>query len=155
MDLARQALISARVSQAERYAPEELTAGQEALDKSSAAVAARDFKLALNYALDSRYRAQAAARLAEDRRQTLLTRIEDTLTNAAALVASGRTAVTAAGAVRATRRTAAKASAALEMIEKDLRKAREQVEADDLGAADRLVQEAEQRIAEALAGLSP
>jgi hypothetical protein len=62
-----QAAIDAAVSAgAETYAAEELAAAEAALTHAGSAVAARDYRLALNHALDSRQRAQNAARLAGD-----------------------------------------------------------------------------------------
>src|SRR2546430_13034827 len=46
------------------------SAATEALKNAHAAVEARDYRLALNYALDARDRAQAAARDAADRKAT-------------------------------------------------------------------------------------
>ena len=48
------------------YARDEFAAAQDLLKRAGEAVAQRDYRLALNYALDSREQAQNAARLAAD-----------------------------------------------------------------------------------------
>jgi hypothetical protein len=66
MQQAQGAIDAARAAGAAVYAVEELAAAQLALTRAEEAVSARDYRLALNYALDSRQRAQNAAKLAAD-----------------------------------------------------------------------------------------
>lgn len=66
MQQAQGAIDAARAVGAEQYAPEEFLAAQDALKRAGEAVALRDYRLALNHALDSRERAQNAAMLAAD-----------------------------------------------------------------------------------------
>jgi hypothetical protein len=66
IDLARSALAAARTAGADRYAAEEYTAAAASLAKANAAVDQRDYRQALNYALDSRQRAVEAERLAPE-----------------------------------------------------------------------------------------
>jgi colicin import membrane protein len=61
---ARSAIASAQAEGAAEYAPEELAAARDALERASQAVTERDYQLALNHALDSRERAQNAERQA-------------------------------------------------------------------------------------------
>ncbi|HET7694199.1 MAG TPA: DUF4398 domain-containing protein [Vicinamibacterales bacterium] len=68
IDQARSALDAARGAGAERYASAEYAAAASSLDKANAAVAQRDYRQALNYALDSRQRAVEAERQAADGR---------------------------------------------------------------------------------------
>ena len=60
------AIDAARAAGADVYAREEFTAAQDALTRANDAVELRDYRLALNHALDSRERAQNAAKLAAD-----------------------------------------------------------------------------------------
>ena len=62
MQQAQGALDAARAAGADRYATEEFTAATLALVNAKEAVDQRDYRLALNHALDSRERAQNAAR---------------------------------------------------------------------------------------------
>jgi hypothetical protein len=65
---AQGAIDAARAAGADRYATDELKAAQDALDHANTAVGERDYRLALNYALDSRERAQNAAKMAADQK---------------------------------------------------------------------------------------
>jgi tetratricopeptide (TPR) repeat protein len=68
IDQARSALDAARAAGAERYATTEYAAAASSLEKANAAVQQRDYRQALNYALDSRQRAVEAERQAADGR---------------------------------------------------------------------------------------
>ena len=68
IDQAREAVDAARAAGAERYAPTEYTAAASSLQKAHAAVDLRDYRQALNYAIDARQRAVEAARVAADGR---------------------------------------------------------------------------------------
>jgi len=66
MQQAQGALDAAQAAGADKYAAEEFTAARLALTNAKEAVEQRDYRLALNHALDSRERAQNAARQAAD-----------------------------------------------------------------------------------------
>jgi hypothetical protein len=66
MQQAQGALDAARAAGADKYAVEEFTAATLALTNAREAVEQRDYRLALNHALDSRERAQSAAAQAAD-----------------------------------------------------------------------------------------
>lgn len=66
IDQAQAALDAARTAGAERYATAEYTAASSSLQKAHAAVDQRDYRSALNYAIDSRQRAVEAERHAAD-----------------------------------------------------------------------------------------
>lgn len=66
MQQAQGALDAAKAAGAETYAAEEYKAAQQALANAREAVTQRDYRLALDRALDSRERAQEAARQAAD-----------------------------------------------------------------------------------------
>ena len=63
---AQGAIDTARAAGADKYAAEEYSAAQSALQKSHDAVGQRDYRQALSYALDARERAQDAARQAAE-----------------------------------------------------------------------------------------
>src|ERR1041384_1104727 len=67
MDQAQGAIDAARAAGADRYAATEYTAATDALKRAQDAVAQRDYRQALNEALDSREHAQNAAREAVQR----------------------------------------------------------------------------------------
>lgn len=68
MQQAQGAIDAARAAGADRYARDEYSAAEDALKKANQAVADRDYRQALNYALDSRERAQTAAKEAAENR---------------------------------------------------------------------------------------
>src|SRR5215208_2361962 len=76
MHQAQGAIDAARAAGAERYAADELAASVKALDQANAAAAQRDYRLALNHAIDSRERAQSAAREAAVERAAARSRAE-------------------------------------------------------------------------------
>lgn len=66
MQQAQAAIDAARAAGAGQYAPQELAAAEDALKNADAAVDQRDYRLALNHALDSRERALNATRQTAD-----------------------------------------------------------------------------------------
>jgi len=66
LDQAQGAIDTAHAAGADEYAPEEYTAARAALQKAQDAVAQRDYRQALGYAIDARERAKEAARNAAD-----------------------------------------------------------------------------------------
>jgi hypothetical protein len=87
MNQAQGAIDTARAAGADRYAPEEYEAAEAALVRSYAAVDDRDYRLALNYAIDARERAQESARLAADQKSRVRSRVDETLRRADAMLA--------------------------------------------------------------------
>ena len=71
MDQAQGAIDAARAAGADRYASDSYEAAVKALQSAHDAVAARDYRLALNHALDSRDRAQRAAKEGASQQVTL------------------------------------------------------------------------------------
>src|SRR5579864_8981786 len=65
---AQAAIESARGAGANQYAKAEFAAAQDALKRANDAVADRDYRLALNHALDARERAETATKQAADAR---------------------------------------------------------------------------------------
>jgi len=82
MQQAQGAIDAARAAGADKYAADEFAAAQTALQKANSAVADRDYRLALNYALDSREQAQNAAKDAADHKATARTDADRALTDA-------------------------------------------------------------------------
>jgi hypothetical protein len=120
LDQAQAAIEVAVSAGAERFAGESLTGARTALMQARDAVNQRDYKLALSHALDSREKAQAAARAAADARSVLREQLERALTAAAArlerargVLEDGRAGLTRARLRRA-RATEAKLTATLQ-----------------------------------------
>ena len=83
IEQAQTAVDAARATSADRYAKEDFTASTDALKNAHAAVDARDYRLALNYALEAKDRADTAARDAADRKATARSNADRALRNAA------------------------------------------------------------------------
>lgn len=96
MQQAQGAIDAARAAGADTYAQNELAAAQQSLTNARQAVEARDYRLALNYALDSGERARNAAKQAAEGRAAVADLAVRTLTEADTALAEARTALRAA-----------------------------------------------------------
>ena len=146
MDQAQGAIDAARAAGAEQYAAAEFTAATQALKQSNEAVTARDYRLALNYALESREQAQNAARTAADTRAKLRGDVERSIAEAKSLIAQARARMdgpSGAQIPRATRRTA---QSRLKQLEGELQKVDASVQAEKYMEADQLLTGIKQRI---------
>jgi hypothetical protein len=150
MDQAQGAIDAARAAGAEQYAREEFTAAVDALKRSTDAVAQSDYRLALNNALDSRERAQNAARQAADGKAQARADVERGMTEITNLTTQARTRLEAARKGRVPRRAVADATRALAAIDADVQKAGETVKAGDYLAARPLLREIRGRIVKTL-----
>lgn len=124
MQQAQGAIDAARAAGADRYAHEEFTAAEASLAQARAAVDARDYRLALNYALDSRERAQNAARQAADNKATAREAASHALATAVDALNDLRARVKAAESARSAPRAAAQARGAVADAEAAVQKAR-------------------------------
>src|SRR5882672_8561143 len=104
MDQAQGAIDAARAAGADRYATSEYTAATDALKRAQDAVAQRDYRQALNEALDSREHAQNAAREAADTKAQVRGEVERDMAQIAALIAEANTRMAAATRARVPRR---------------------------------------------------
>jgi hypothetical protein len=136
MDRAQGAIDAARAAGAEQYAAAEYAAATAALTSAHAAVAAGDYRLALNHALESSEHAQRAARDAADTKARMRADVERAVTEITALVADGRTRIAAARRAGVPARVLAPATGALEAASASLQKAGEAVAAGDYVAAN-------------------
>ena len=98
---AQGAIDAARAAGADQYATAEFTAAQEALKRANDAVEQRDYRLALNHALDARERAQNAAKEAADRKTTARSEAERALLDAMTALNDAHTKLRAAETARA------------------------------------------------------
>src|SRR5215831_15106615 len=93
---AQGAIDAARAAGADEYAHEEFAAAQQALKRAQDAVGERDYQLALNHALDSRERAQNAAKAAADHKAAARVDAEHAIAAADAALADSRARLKAA-----------------------------------------------------------
>ena len=154
IDQAQGAIDAAQAAGAERYAPTEFTAATEALKQANEAVTGRDYRLALNYALESREQAQNAARTAADSRAKLRGDVERSIAESKALIAQTRARVDGPSGAQIPRGIRRTAQQRLKQLEGDLQKADAALQAEEYMEADRLLMGVKQRIEEVAATLS-
>jgi hypothetical protein len=139
IDQAQAAVDAARTAGADRYATADFSAAVASLDKARAAVEQRDYRQALNYALDSRQRAADATRQAADgqarARKAADTAYTEAATRANALQAALRTAETAKTPVRLLK----PGQTALRAARADLQKASAEISAGNFEDATKLL----------------
>lgn len=123
MDQAQGALDAARAAGADRYAADEYKAAASALHSAQEAVAQRDYRLALNHALDSRERAQAAAKQAADQQAAQRSAAERRLSEVTAVLDLANRRLTAAKAARVPPRMLVSPGAAVAAADTSLQKA--------------------------------
>lgn len=110
---AQGAVDAARAAGADRYATEEYQAAVSALKQAQDAVIQRDYRLALSHALDSRERAQNAAKQAAERGTLQRSEAEHALSEAAATLDQASTRLAEAESGRVSRQTLTKPRAAV------------------------------------------
>ena len=128
---ATNAIEAAKAASADRYAVEEYTAAVDALKNANAAVEQRDYRLALNDALDSRERAENAAKLAVDGKAAARSAAERALNAANAALAAADPKVKAAANGHLAARTLADARAAIAEAQTHVQEARTAFAASD------------------------
>lgn len=129
MNQAQGAIDAARAAGADRFAAEEFAAATEALKRSEEAAAARDYRQALSHALDSRERANSAAKQAVDGRANARGQAERSVSEVATLLAQAQAQLEnlPARPLRAPRATVA-------AVEKQLQEARSALATEDYAA---------------------
>ena len=123
MDQAQGAIDAARAAGADRYATEQYDAAVKALQNAQDAVGQRDYRLALNHALDSRDRAQRAAKEAASQHAVLRSAAERRLGQVTAALDQTEQRLKAAETARVPRRDLADARAAIAAAQVSLQKA--------------------------------
>ena len=151
MDQAQGAIDAARAAGADVYADEQLTAAVTALKQSRDAVTQRDYRSALNYALESRDRAQNAAKQASEQRATVRGQVERALADLNALLARADRRVTLAESNRAPRRTITATKNVLAPARAAVQKASAAVARGEYAAAQRDLEGVEARVTAAIA----
>ena len=153
IDQAQGAIDAAGAAGADRYAHEEFLAAQEALKHAHEAVDQRDYRLALNHALDSREHAQSAAKEAADHKAMARSEAERVLADASAALVATRAKLKAAETARAPARTLAEARGVIADSEGAVQKARAAFDRGDYLAVPDAVAGATARLLAILHGL--
>ena len=149
IDQAQGAIDAARAAGGERYATTEYTAATASLKSANDAVLQGDYRLALNYALESREHAQNAAREAADGKARTGAEVERDMAQIAALLAQASTRLTAAQRARGPSRLRQPA-AEIEAVNAVVQKAGEQIRKDDYLGAQATLRGVKERIQKAV-----
>jgi hypothetical protein len=153
MDQAQGAIDAARAAGADRYATEEFTAAQRSLTLATQAVDQRDYRLALNHAIESREHAQAAAKGAAETQARLRADVERSRLEIMTLLAQANGRLGTAEKTRALRRIVTEARQALAAANADVQKADAAVLAQDFSAAQAALTGAKKRISQVITRL--
>jgi hypothetical protein len=130
MHQAQGAIDAARAAGAGEYAADELKGAVDSLAQADVAVAAKDYRLALSYALDSRERAQNAAKAAVDARAKARGDAERALAQATAAVERAEARLKASDIPKLPRRTVSSVEAQVAAARKTLQEARTALESE-------------------------
>src|SRR5262245_49288467 len=132
---AQGAIDTARAAGADQYATDELKAAEEALKRAHDAVTERDYRLALNHALDARDRAQTAAKESVNRKATARGDATRALEQATAAQTTAQAKLKAAETAHVSARALKGARLAAASGDGSLQKARAAMERSDYPAA--------------------
>ena len=131
---AQGAIDAARAAGADRFAATEFSAATDALKRSEEAVAAGDYRLALNHAIDSRERAQSAAKMAVEGRADARGQAERAIAEVATLISRAQAQLKDPDIARLNGRTLRAPRATVADAEKLLQKARSALATEDYAA---------------------
>jgi hypothetical protein len=153
MNQAQGAIDAARAAGADKFAAAEFAAAQDALKKSEEAVAAGDYRQALSHALDSRERAQNAAKLAVDCRAPARGHAERAIAEVATLLSRARAQLKDADVARLNARTLQGPRSTVAATEAMLQEARAALKTEDYSAVTRALNSAAAELQAALTEL--
>jgi len=131
MNQAQGAIDAARAAGADRFATAEYTAATDALKRSEEAVAAGDYRQALSHAIDSRDRAQNAAKMAVDGRADARGHAERAIAEVATLLSRAQAQLKAADNAHLSPRILREPRATVTAEEKRLQEARTALKSED------------------------
>jgi hypothetical protein len=151
MDQAQGSIDAARAAGADRYATEQYAAAVKALQSAQEAVAQRDYRLALNYALDGRDRAQRAAKEAATQQAVLRSASERRLGEVTALLDQAKQRLKAAEGARVPRRSLAAARTAIAGAEVSLQKAGTSIQESNYNVSQEQLAESARNLESAMA----
>jgi hypothetical protein len=153
MHQAQGAIDAAKAAGAEEYAADELKAAVDALAQADVAVTAKDYRLALSNALDSRERAQNAAKTAVDGRARARGNAERALAEASAAVDRAAARLKASDIAKLPRRTVSAVESQVVTARKTLQEARAALEGESYAQVRRTAESISAEINAAIASL--
>lgn len=134
MNQAQGAIDAARAAGADRFAATELAAATDALKRSEEAVAAGDYRQALSHAIDSRERAQHAAKVAVDGRADARGQAERAISEVATLLSRAQAQLKDPDIARSNGRALRVPRATVAKVELTLQEARSALAQEDYAA---------------------
>jgi hypothetical protein len=134
MNQAQGAIDAARAAGADRFAAAEFTAAADALGRSEEAVAAGDYRQALSHAIDSRERAQQAARMAVEGRADARGQAERAIQEVATLISRAQAQLKDRDIARLNERVLRSPRATVAAAEQQLQEARAALGREDYAA---------------------
>ena len=152
MDQAQGAIDAARAARAEQFATTELTAATTALQRAHDAVAQRDYRLALNNALESREHARNAARDAANARVRQRDEYQKTLADLRVHLAAATARLNTTQG-RMARATARELQQSLSGVTDDLQKAGAALETEDYAGGQTVLRGLRARIVAIIAAI--
>jgi Domain of unknown function (DUF4398) len=151
---AQGAIDAARAAGAAEFAPEPLQAAITALERAQQAVADRDYRLALNHAIDARDRAREAARGAADRKAQLRSEAEAAVRAGSLDLQAARARLKVVEAGRPTPSSIAKVPSHLRAAERLMQEANAALAAQAYAKAKTLADDARERCRAAMTELA-
>ena len=151
MNQAQGAIDAARAAGADRFAAAEFTAATDALKKSEEAVSARDYRQALNHAIDSRERAQHAAKMAVDGRADARGQAERAIAEVATLLSRAQTQLKDPDLARLNARVLRAPRATVAAAERKVQEARSALKAENYAGVTKALNGANAELQAALA----
>jgi hypothetical protein len=150
---AQGAIDAARAAGADQYATAEYTAAVEALKSAQDAVGQRDYRLALDRAIESRERAQTAARDGANGKAQVRGEVERMMTEVATLVAQANVRLDAARKTRVSPRELREPTEAVAEINAEMQKAGEAIRAGDYLSPKKRLADLKDRIQRVIAAI--
>jgi hypothetical protein len=151
MDQAQGSIDAARAAGADRFAIEQYGAAVKALQNAQDAVALRDYRLALNYALDARDRAQRAAKEAATEQAVQRSAAERRLGEVTASLDQAEQRLKAAEGARVPRPLLAAPRAAIAEAEASLQKAGTSIQESNYRVSQEQLAESAKKLQSAMA----
>ena len=154
MNQAQGAIDAAKAAGAEQFAATELAAAVDALRRSEEFVTQRDYRQALNYAIEGREQAQAAAKAAVEARARARGDAEALLAEATTLLAQARAQLRNADGTRVSRRALQDARETIDGAQTSVQNARTALNSDDYAQARKALEGVSKRIRSAISQIS-
>jgi hypothetical protein len=150
---AQEAVAAAVSAGADRYAVAQYESAVKALKSAQDAVVQRDYRLALNHALDSRERARVAEREARSQQAALRSAAERRLGEVTAILDRAKQRLAAAQTARVPRAALAPARAAIADAETSLQKAGTGIQEGNYLSSQQQLEESAKKLESAIAGI--